>query len=388
MKVSAQSLIQALVNASEKGAKIARVIRAESALLELLVQEKCGDQKNRRFLQDFKTLADVLVQEIVRHDLSGQFPGIGGSIYGEESNRFTNVLGESISVQLCEDQDATARLLCRCPEMCSVLDDNMAAATMLARVAHEQVVMDAGSKLQEVNAELDLDDLGVWIDPIDSTAQYISGLCGVPDGSGLVSCGLQCVVVLLGVFSKSSGLPLVGVCNRPFAQTTGDKWKGDLMWGIAVENSRVFSLPSEKTNNNKQKLVILMSQSEKQEVKKKFQASGTVQHASGAGYKLLCVNQGIADAYILSKNSTYMWDCCAPHAILLAQNGGVVSYKSLCDFKGDLSSCSELSLKHQITYHQGNQDGPSSQKWCNQDGIVAYCSLEALKSIIQAINND
>ena len=48
----------------------------------------------------------------------------------------------------------------------SVLDDNMAAATMLARVAHEQVVMDAGSKLQEVNAELDLDDLGVWIDPI------------------------------------------------------------------------------------------------------------------------------------------------------------------------------------------------------------------------------
>lgn len=72
MKVSAQSLIQALVNASEKGAKIARVIRAESALLKLLVQEKCGDQKNRRFLQDFKTLADVLVQEIVRHDLSGQ----------------------------------------------------------------------------------------------------------------------------------------------------------------------------------------------------------------------------------------------------------------------------------------------------------------------------
>lgn len=60
------------MNASEKGAKIARVIRAESALLELLVQEKAGDQKNRRFVQDFKTLADVLVQETVRHDLSAQ----------------------------------------------------------------------------------------------------------------------------------------------------------------------------------------------------------------------------------------------------------------------------------------------------------------------------
>lgn len=72
MKVPARSLLQALVNASEKGAKIARVIRAESALLELLVQEKAGDQKNRRFVQDFKTLADVLVQETVRHDLSAQ----------------------------------------------------------------------------------------------------------------------------------------------------------------------------------------------------------------------------------------------------------------------------------------------------------------------------
>lgn len=60
------------MNASEKGAKISRVIRAESALLELLVQEKAGDQKNRRFVQDFKTLADVLVQETVRHDLSAQ----------------------------------------------------------------------------------------------------------------------------------------------------------------------------------------------------------------------------------------------------------------------------------------------------------------------------
>jgi inositol polyphosphate 1-phosphatase len=72
MKVPAQSLLQALINASEKGALIARVIRAESALLELLVQEKKGDTKNYRFVQDFKTLADVLVQETVRHDLSQQ----------------------------------------------------------------------------------------------------------------------------------------------------------------------------------------------------------------------------------------------------------------------------------------------------------------------------
>lgn len=57
----------------------------------------------------------------------------------------------------------------------------------------------------------------------DSTAQYIDGLCGIINDKGLVSCGLQCVVVLLGVYSKSAGLPQLGVCNRPFAQSTGEK---------------------------------------------------------------------------------------------------------------------------------------------------------------------
>ena len=28
-----------------------------------------GDDKNKRFVEDFKTLADVLIQETVRHDL-------------------------------------------------------------------------------------------------------------------------------------------------------------------------------------------------------------------------------------------------------------------------------------------------------------------------------
>lgn len=47
-----------------------------------------------------------------------QFPGIGASIYGEESNKFTNVLGESISVQVLQDQEATAQLLCRYKKIC------------------------------------------------------------------------------------------------------------------------------------------------------------------------------------------------------------------------------------------------------------------------------
>ena len=44
--------------------------RSEAALFKLLVEEKTGSDKNTRFVQDFKTLADVLVQEMVKHYLS------------------------------------------------------------------------------------------------------------------------------------------------------------------------------------------------------------------------------------------------------------------------------------------------------------------------------
>ena len=46
MKVT--ELIRKLVNIGEKGANVARIIRSEHALLELLVQEKTGEQKNER----------------------------------------------------------------------------------------------------------------------------------------------------------------------------------------------------------------------------------------------------------------------------------------------------------------------------------------------------
>ena len=64
-----------LIKVSEKAANIARIIRREKSLFDLLVEEKTGDSKNKRFVQDFKTLADVLVQEVVTHDLGQRVSG-------------------------------------------------------------------------------------------------------------------------------------------------------------------------------------------------------------------------------------------------------------------------------------------------------------------------
>jgi inositol polyphosphate 1-phosphatase len=62
-------LIRVLLRASEKSAEIARTWIKQDELFNLLVEEKVGQAKNDRFVQDFKTLADVLVQETIKHDV-------------------------------------------------------------------------------------------------------------------------------------------------------------------------------------------------------------------------------------------------------------------------------------------------------------------------------
>uniref|UniRef100_A0A8B9QQ07 Inositol polyphosphate 1-phosphatase n=1 Tax=Apteryx owenii TaxID=8824 RepID=A0A8B9QQ07_APTOW len=71
-------LLKSLVSVSEKAAHIARLCRQEDALFHLLVAEKTGADKNERFVQDFKTLADVLIQEVIRHDVGKEVGARGG----------------------------------------------------------------------------------------------------------------------------------------------------------------------------------------------------------------------------------------------------------------------------------------------------------------------
>ena len=65
--MAAKDLLQVLLQVSEKSAQIARAWRCQEELFELMVEEKTEKEKNQRFVRDFKTLADVLVQEVVNH---------------------------------------------------------------------------------------------------------------------------------------------------------------------------------------------------------------------------------------------------------------------------------------------------------------------------------
>lgn len=67
-----RNLLRSLINSSEKAANIARICRSNAQLLSLLIQEKTGEEANARFEHDFKTLADVLIQETIKHDVGAE----------------------------------------------------------------------------------------------------------------------------------------------------------------------------------------------------------------------------------------------------------------------------------------------------------------------------
>ncbi|KAL8622398.1 hypothetical protein ACOMHN_041726 [Nucella lapillus] len=372
-------LLLAMLRTAKKARDIARIIRCEPALLHLLVEEKKGLEKNKRFVQDFKTLADVLIQQMVAHDIASEFPEMKGSIFGEESNQFTNALGESTTIHLCDTQQQTSQLLK------DILDDNEEAALLLSQVVHSKA--ETAPSIEHLDtlqhACMPSDDVGIWIDPIDSTAQYISGQEGQLDGSGVTSGGLQCVVVLIGAFQKSSGLPIVGVVSQPFWQLdqASQQWSDQTTWGVCYGDLHFASVLQSKEPPSSKSPVIIMSTSESDPVKQKLSQNFHLRFASGAGYKLLCTAQRRVEAYVLSKSSIYLWDCCAPHAILRAIGGGMVRFQDAIQ-QMKLNGCSETVKDLQVKYSVSSALSSGGK---SIDGVIAYSCPEVLEKILQSM---
>ncbi|CAH8298520.1 unnamed protein product [Schistosoma turkestanicum] len=88
-------LLKSLILCSEKAAVIARTIKKQTSIFQTLVQVKDSTEANLRFSIDVKTLADVLIQEVVKYDLNLLFPGFSDSVFGEENNRFSGNSGKN-----------------------------------------------------------------------------------------------------------------------------------------------------------------------------------------------------------------------------------------------------------------------------------------------------
>lgn len=372
-------LLRLLLRVAEKAANVARVCRQEAPLFQLLVQEKTGDDKNKKFVQDFKTLADVVIQEMIRHDVGAQFPEMVGFIHGEESNKFENGLGESVTVTVGRTEEETASLLAR------VLDGNDTAASLLARAIHQDPeTIEANT--DGLTVPLSPSELGIWIDPIDATSQYIEGREEVLEEGRLSPSGLHCALVLIGAYLRTTGEPVMGVINQPFnhKDPAGGGWRGKHFWGVSCGSVNVCSVSQPKHGpEGEQGLSVVLSSSEKAVVKEALTSlcgPDKLMYASGAGYKILCVIQGLADVYVLSEGSTFKWDSCAPHALLRALGGGVVDLTKTLQ-----STCEAQDHKTELTYHQTYTECKGADRWANQGGLVAYRDCSQLRSIIEAL---
>ncbi|KMQ91776.1 inositol polyphosphate 1-phosphatase-like protein [Lasius niger] len=386
---SGSRLLKVLLQASEKAANIARTCRQKEALFQLLVQEKSLEEKNPRFFQDFKTLADVLIQETIRHDIEIEFPELAKLVQGEETNVFSNTLGESIIVEVCPCSKDTTQLLTK------VMGNDAVAAELLAAEVHKDVQLSDVPIMLEIPTDFDInvDDLGIWIDPIgkarlkkkykswtvlclimhtcgairgtfvDSTADYISATEVVDEQTGLHLSGLRCVTVLIGAYKKSTGVPVLGVVNQPFYTNVNSQWTGKCYWGFLGGGISKSSI-NNACNADK---IILLSRFEDADVKSKLLNNGfRLVEATGAGYKILSVALGEAAAYILSKGSTYKWDTCGPQALLLSVGGGIIEFKEFI-----INPNSEnLSVNYL----------PIGTNFSNRAGLIAYRDPQILES--------
>ncbi|XP_043362426.1 inositol polyphosphate 1-phosphatase isoform X2 [Dermochelys coriacea] len=369
------ALLKSLVGASEKSARIAQLCRQEEALFQLLIEEKTGTDKNKKFVQDFKTLADVLIQEVIKHDVGKEFPELHGHICGEESNKFENSLGETLVVQVCATQRDTASLLFK------ILDRNQPAAELLAAAIHQEVALQDAA-LDAVALAIPPERLAIWIDPIDSTNQYIRGQASVAPIGGICPSGLRSALVLIGAYDRSSGDPVLGVINEPFFREDPltHRWQGVYHWGVSYQGTSLCSLSRPPLRPEPS---VVLSSSETPAIQRALRPlyGERLRFASGAGYKMLCVILGLAEAYVLSEGSTFKWDSCAPHAILRALGGGMV------DLEAALQAwrAGQQGALPELTYSQPAGGAVGAERWANRGGLVAFMHREHLEVVLATL---
>ncbi|XP_076057821.1 inositol polyphosphate 1-phosphatase isoform X2 [Oratosquilla oratoria] len=372
-------LIQTLLSFSEQAGEIARAIRCEPQLFSLLVEEKGEGEKNQRFDHDFKTLADVLIQESLRHCVTQQFPNLGQNVHGEESAQFTNTLGETITVQVCETKELTAQLLAK------VLNGNTQAAALLASVVHSCISLPLEEELATQIPSLPTDDLGIWIDPIDSTGEYVRGDSS-KECHGIITSGLPCVTVLIGLYHRSTGQAIAGVVNQPFHHCCPKtkRWQGKAYWGISYEGLQIHNIPDLPSTPKGIHPTVVLSSSEAPHLQQALKERFTLIPTTGAGYKILLVVLGTADAYFLSKGSTFRWDTCAPHGVLRALGGNVLRFQLISDKTPEEAIEQEELLC--IRYHKPNESQEVSNHWCNLEGVVAYRQPRILHELLHCLH--
>uniref|UniRef100_A0A915AFS6 3'(2'),5'-bisphosphate nucleotidase n=1 Tax=Parascaris univalens TaxID=6257 RepID=A0A915AFS6_PARUN len=158
-------------------------------------------------------------------------------------------------------------------------------------------------ELREVN----VDDVVVWVDPLDGTSEFAQAN---RDGSPL----LQQVTVLIGISYK--GRSVAGVIHQPY---WGENQIGRTIWAIVGAGAHGIDIVREKSER-----VVVTTRSHSSttvadalQALKKCGLADSVQPVGGAGYKVIRCLEGAA-AYVFASPGCKKWDTAAPEAVIVA----------------------------------------------------------------------
>jgi len=246
------------------------IVRAIWSGGDLGIVEKTGKD-------DLQTQADRSAQLCIVASLARQFPGL--KVVGEEGEQD---LSGVPSDWIVETKNKEASGL-SCP-------NNLANAT--------------------------LDQLTVWVDPLDGTAEYTQGL-------------LDHVTVLIGIAVGSEAV--AGVIHQPYwnyQSTDPNPVLGRTFYGLV--GAGVFGLQPSSPPQGKR--IVTTTRSHSTGLVQdclEILAPDEVLKVGGAGHKVMLLMEGKAHAYVFPSPGCKKWDTCAPEAILHAMGG------KLTDMKGD-----------------------------------------------------
>uniref|UniRef100_A0A6G1SFP9 3'(2'),5'-bisphosphate nucleotidase 1 n=1 Tax=Aceria tosichella TaxID=561515 RepID=A0A6G1SFP9_9ACAR len=247
-------------------------------------------------VQDYQTEADRVAQRMIVASLNKKFPKC--TIVGEED--------------LAEDKEADTNLLV------DTQDEDVLNKTSLP------------SQYKDVKEE----DITIWVDPLDGTAEFVSG--------GL----LEHVTILVGISVGQKSV--AGVIHQPFhgykIGVDPASLPGRTMWGVV--GLGCFGVEPKSLPNDK--LVVTTTASHGNVDIEETLAGlkpDNVLKVGGAGHKVLLVIEGKAHSYVFPSNGCKRWDTSAPEALLESAGGKLTtifgdhieySYRANGDYKNYL----------------------------------------------------
>lgn len=156
------------------------------------------------------------------------------------------------------------------------------------------------------------EDLVVWVDPLDGTAEYTKGF-------------VEHVTVLIGVAYKNEAIG--GIIHQPFFQAKGvaeNAEQGRTIWGLRGLGAGGFAIRAPPPLIDGQGPIVTTTRSHFNDlVREALDAlqPSEILRVGGAGFKVLQLLEGRAHAYVFASPGCKKWDTCAPEAVLEAHGG-------------------------------------------------------------------